>query len=95
MREGIPVPTDVAAGVGARAARMDAEAKTLGTGEYVDDLKVPGMLYAAVLRTPIPRARILSIDVSAAAIEGVAAVMTAADIPGQQKWGHLKRDWQT
>ena len=94
LREGIPVPTDVAAGVGARAARMDAEAKTLGTGEYVDDLKVPGMLMAAVLRTPIPRARILSIDVSAAAaIEGVAAVMTAADIPGQQKWGHLKRDW--
>jgi selenium-dependent xanthine dehydrogenase len=94
LREGIPVSAAAPAGVGVRAARMDAEAKTLGTGEYVDDLKVPGMLMAAVLRTPIPRARILSIDVSAAtAIEGVAAVMTAADIPGQQNWGHLKRDW--
>ena len=94
LRTGIPASAVVPAGVGARAARMDAEAKTLGTGEYVDDLKVPGMLMAAVLRTPIPRARILSIDVSvAAAMEGVAAVMTAADIPGEQNWGHLKRDW--
>ena len=94
LREGIPASATASAGVGARAARMDAEAKTLGTGEYVDDLKVPGMLMAAVLRTPIPRARILSIDVSvAAAMEGVAAVMTAADIPGEQNWGHLKRDW--
>ena len=94
LREKIPVSATAPAGVGARASRMDAEAKTLGTGEYVDDLKVPGMLMAAVLRTPIPRARILSIDVTAAAaIEGVAAVMTGADIPGQQHWGHLKRDW--
>ena len=81
-------------GVGGRSARIDAAEKTLGTGQYVDDLKVPGMLYAAVLRAPLARARILSVDVTPArSMEGVEAVMTAADIPGQRLWGHLKHDW--
>lgn len=94
LRGGMVVSAAVADGVGARALRVDAAAKTLGTGEYVDDLKLPGMLHAAVLRTPVPRARILAVNVSAAQeLEGVAAVMTAADIPGQKLWGHLKKDW--
>ncbi len=88
------VPAESGSGVGERASRIDAAEKILGTGEYVDDMKVPGMLYAAVLRTPLARARILSIDVEAArSLEGVAAVMTAADIPGERLWGHLKHDW--
>ena len=88
------VPAAAGCGVGERASRIDAAEKILGTGEYVDDMKVPGMLYAAVLRTPLARARILSIDVEAArSLEGVAAVMTAADIPGERLWGHLKHDW--
>ncbi len=88
------VPAAVGCGVGERASRIDAAEKILGTGEYVDDMKVPEMLYAAVLRTPLARARILSIDVEAArSLEGVAAVMTAADIPGERLWGHLKHDW--
>lgn len=94
LRGEISVPVFAADGVGARAIRLDAAAKTLGTGQYVDDLKLPEMLYAAVLRTPIPRARILAVDVAGAlALEGVEAVMTATDVPGQQLWGHLKRDW--
>ena len=88
------VPEDAAAGVGERADRMDAAAKTLGTGEYVDDMQVPDMLHAAVLRAPVPRARILAINIDMAQkLDGVEAVMTAADIPGQRFWGHLKRDW--
>ena len=88
------VPAAAGCGVGERASRIDAAEKILGTGEYVDDMKVPGMLYAAVLRTPLARARILSIDVEAArSLEGVTAVMTAADIPGERLWGHLKHDW--
>ena len=88
------VPAEAGSGVGERASRIDAAEKILGTGEYVDDMKVPGMLYAAVLRTPLARARILSIDVEAArSLEGVTAVMTAADIPGERLWGHLKHDW--
>ncbi len=94
LRGEVLVPDDAAAGVGERAARMDAAAKTLGTGEYVDDMQVPDMLHAAVLRAPVPRARILSINIDMAQkLDGVEAVMTAADIPGQRFWGHLKRDW--
>ena len=94
LRGELVVPAEAGAGIGERVARMDAAEKVLGTGQYVDDLKVPGMLYAAVLRTPLARARILAIHTDAArTLDGVAAVMTAADIPGQRLWGHLKRDW--
>ena len=52
------------------------------------------MLYGSALRSEYPRAEILSIDTSEAEkINGVACVMTAKDIPGAQKVGHLKRDW--
>lgn len=94
LREGTELPPVETGGVGARAARLDAAVKTLGTGQYVDDLQVPGMLHAAVLRSPVARARIVSVNVQAAKeLEGVAAVLTAANIPGQRLWGHLKHDW--
>ena len=94
LRGELVVPAETGSGVGERVARMDAADKVLGAGQYADDLKVPDMLYAAVLRTPLARARILAIHTDAAcALDGVAAVMTAADIPGQRLWGHLKRDW--
>ena len=52
--------------VGARMPRVEAEAKIRGTASFVDDLAEPGMLHGAVLRSPYPRARLLSVDVSAA-----------------------------
>lgn len=94
LRGEVVVPAVSGSGVGERVARIDAAEKVLGTGEYVDDMKVPDMLYAAVLRTPLSRVRVMAIDVEAArSLNGVVAVMTAADIPGQRLWGHLKRDW--
>src|SRR3954468_22321395 len=52
-----------------------------GAGTYLDDIKLPGMLYGAVLRSPYAHARILSIDTSAAlAHPNVAAVITAKDL---------------
>jgi carbon-monoxide dehydrogenase large subunit len=52
-----------------------------GSGAYVDDLKVPGLLHAAVLRSPMAHGRLKAIDVSAALERpGVHAVITAADI---------------
>ncbi|RYD02311.1 hypothetical protein N752_25500 [Desulforamulus aquiferis] len=66
----------------------------MGTGLYVDDLKVDGMLYGGVLRSKYPRAVIKSIDVSAAkAHPGVEAVLTAADVPGNRYWGMIFKDW--
>jgi carbon-monoxide dehydrogenase large subunit len=52
-----------------------------GQGTYLDDIKLPGMVYGAVLRSPYAHARILSIDTSAAlAHPNVAAVITAKDL---------------
>ena len=82
--------------IGSRVQRLDAEEKVLGTGKYPDDYYPDGMLYGSALRSKYPRARVLSIDVSAArALPGVAAVLTAEDIPGQNKIGHLKHDQYT
>ena len=72
------------------------EEKVLGTGKYPDDFYFEGMLYGVALRSKYPRARILSIDTSkAAAFPGVEAVVTAEDIPGENKIGHLKHDQYT
>ncbi len=83
-------------GVGARLSRVDAAAKVRGSARYVDDLSEPGMLHGAALRSPYPRARLLSLDVSAArALPGVAVVATWEDIPGSRFTGHVKPDWPT
>jgi CO/xanthine dehydrogenase Mo-binding subunit len=59
---------------------LDGPAKVTGAARYTFDLGVPGMLHAKVLRSPHPHARIRAIDTSrAAALPGVAAVVTGAD----------------
>lgn len=95
LRENIPVPADPSSGkVGENLLRVDARAKVLGTAEYSDDIHLPGMLYGSPVRSKYPRARVLSIHTEKAkALPGVVAVLTAADIPGKQKIGHLKKDW--
>jgi aerobic carbon-monoxide dehydrogenase large subunit len=67
--------------VGTSALRVEDVRILTGGGRYVDDLKVPGMLHAAFLRSPFPHARIVNLDVSAAEqAEGVVAVFTGADM---------------
>jgi aerobic carbon-monoxide dehydrogenase large subunit len=67
--------------VGERIKRREDPRLVTGTGLYVDDLRLPGMLTAAILRTPYPHAKINSIDVSKArALGGVACVLTGADL---------------
>jgi carbon-monoxide dehydrogenase large subunit len=54
-----------------------------GSGSFVDDVQLPDMLHAAILRSPHAHARLRSLDVSAArAMAGVVAVLTGADIAG-------------
>lgn len=91
------VPEDAGAWrLGARVHRLDVREKVLGTGEYCDDIYMDGMLYGSAVRAAYPRARVLAIHTEEAkALPGVAAVLTAADIPGQNKVGHLKKDWDT
>ena len=71
--------------VGTRPIRPDGIPKVTGRAMYGADLKLPGMIYGKVLRSPHAHARILSIDTSAAEkLPGVKAVMTAADLPAQK-----------
>lgn len=82
--------------LGERVHRLDVEEKVCGTGKYPDDYYLDGMCYGSALRSNYPRARVLSIDTAAAkALPGVVAVLTAEDIPGENKIGHLKHDQYT
>jgi CO/xanthine dehydrogenase Mo-binding subunit len=80
-------------GLGASLPAADALAKARGTHPYPADLWAEGLLWAAVLRSPHPRARILAIDTSeAAAMPGVHAVVTHSDVPGDATHGRRVAD---
>jgi len=74
---------------GASIKRSEDPRILTGRGRYVDDIKLPGMLHAAFVRSPLAHGRVLAVDVSAAqALPGVVAVLTGADleeitVPGQ------------
>jgi CO/xanthine dehydrogenase Mo-binding subunit len=71
--------------VGTRPIRPDGVPKVTGRALYGADLKLSGMLYGKVLRSPHAHARILKIDTSKAeALPGVKAIATAADLPEQK-----------
>jgi len=68
-------------GLGSARKRVEDARFTQGKGNYVDDLKLPGMLFGDFARSPYGHARIKSIDTAAAlAVPGVHAVLTAADL---------------
>jgi 4-hydroxybenzoyl-CoA reductase alpha subunit len=72
--------------VGKRVNRVEGYEKVTGDAVYVADIKLPGMLYGKILRSPFPHARILRLDTSKAAkLRGVRAVVTAEDT--------IKRGW--
>lgn len=78
--------------VGKDVPRADAVPKVTGAAQYVADIHMSGMLHAAVLRSPHPHARIVSIDTSAARkMPGVKAVITGEDT-ARQKWGAFRPD---
>lgn len=82
--------------IGSRVHRLDVEEKVQGYGKYPDDFYMEDMCYGSALRSKYPRARVLSIDTSKAkALPGVVTVLTAEDIPGENKIGHLKHDQYT
>ena len=97
LRDGLPAAKEtVRTGIGQAMCRIDAAEKILGQGEYCDDLRLPDMVYAGVVRAAYPRARVLHIDSQEArALPGVLAVLTWQDVPGDNKVGHLKKDWDT
>lgn len=76
--------------VGKRIPKLDAADKVTGRSVYIQDLKVPGMLYGRILRSKYPHARIVRIDTSKAKkLLGVRAVITADDVP-EIRFGLIK-----
>lgn len=97
FRDNKEIPAPVFTGkLGENVFRVDAVEKTLGTGIYVDDMVVEGMLYGKALRAKYPRALVKAIRTERAqAHPDAVRIITAEDIPGQVKCGHLVQDWDT
>jgi len=74
--------------VGKSMPRYNGLGQVNGTAIFVDDVKISGMLYAKLLRSPVSRGTIKNLDFSAVKkIPGVVGVVTADDIPGQNLCG--------
>lgn len=82
--------------IGRKHPRPDAIEKVTGKAVFTDDLHVENMLFAKVRRAMVPHALLKRLDTSRAqALNGVKAVLTAADIPGEQNHGLIRHDWPT
>jgi len=81
-------------GLGSGGVRYEAIELALGDRGYVDDMRVEGMLHAALRLADHARADVVGINTAPAlAMDGVVAVFTAADVPGDLKVGIIDRDW--
>ena len=81
-------------GVGTSGTRYQGLELAVGEKHYVDDLRVDGMLHAALHLAAHARAEVLGIDVTAAAAApGVVRVLTGADVPGELRVGLIHKDW--
>jgi xanthine dehydrogenase molybdenum-binding subunit len=80
--------------IGRTVVRPDVVGKVTGEAVFTDDLEFDGMLFAAVKRAGVPHAIVRKINIdSARALPGVAAVLTAQDIPGEHNHGLVIFDW--
>ncbi len=82
------------AGIGQSLPKYEAYETAIGERNFVDDMRVDGMLHSALRFSDHPRARVISIDsTEARKTEGVIGVFTAADIPGDRFTGLIISDW--
>ena len=94
LAQGEMPEAEVPGGVGSRGIKYEARELALGDRDYIDDLRPEGLLHAALHLSEHARADVVSIDTSAAeAIDGVEAVFTAADVPGELRVGIIHTDW--
>ena len=95
LASGEPIPIRARSGkIGGDGIKYEAKELSLGDRGFVDDIIMEGMLHAALKLADHARAEVLSIDTSAAeAADGVVAVYTAADIPGDLRVGIIYKDW--
>ena len=80
--------------LGTNVSRVDGPAKIRGWAQYTGDIELPGMVYAKVLRSTHPHARLLRVDTSKAEkFPGVVAVLTRDDFAGQKStFGSVVKD---
>ena len=79
--------------IGSRSRRFDALDKAIGRERFASDDYPEGMLWAGALRTGVPHGLIHAVDTSRAkAMPGVVAVLTAADVPGENRQGFIHWD---
>lgn len=77
--------------IGKRIPRLEGISKATGQAKFTEDLTLPRMLYGKILRSPLPHARILDIDVSRAlTIPGVKAIITGKDVTGKPYGVYLR-----
>jgi CO/xanthine dehydrogenase Mo-binding subunit len=77
--------------IGTSPPRLDAADKASGRARYADDVRLPGMLHAALLTSPHAHARILGYRLDAArSISGVKAIVIGADLNGPRAGGIIK-----
>lgn len=95
VRRGEPMPHVECKGrVGDRMPRYSGHQAALGDRRFIDDMKVPGMLFAAPRLSDHPRALVRRIDAAPAlALPGVVRVVTAKDVPGDRYVGLITPDW--
>src|SRR3954463_15740734 len=91
MADAAATPAAEASALGASPPRLDAADKASGRARYADDIRLPGMLHAAILTSPHAHARIVGYRLDAArAIPGVKAIVTGADLAGPRAGGIIK-----
>lgn len=100
LRTGAPVqdPEPIASPhglvIGKLLARPDAVEKVTGASRFADDIVLPAMLHGRTLRAAVPHGVLRRLEVERArALPGVAAVLTASEIPGEHYHGLITRDW--
>src|SRR6266853_5449352 len=92
VRRGAPFPElDQSGKVGTSLTMYEGADKVLGDKNYIDDMKVTGMIHGAFVFSAHPRAKVLKIDTTSLP-DGV-KVITAKNIPGEHKIGLVYKDW--
>ena len=89
----IPLP-ELPSGIGKSGVKYEGLDLALGDRPYIDDMRPPGMLHAAVRLADHARADVVAVDTSPAeGMPGVVRVLTAADVVGELRVGIIHKDW--
>jgi xanthine dehydrogenase D subunit len=89
----VDTPVGVRGGIGTSVRRPDGEPKVTGNFAYASDLVADNMVWGATLRSPHAHARLTRLDLTPAlSIDGVLAVLTQDDVPGERLFGQEEQD---